>query len=213
MVTRIADAVSAYNRARKYTLFLEHLKPTQSDRLLDVGYADEEYSLNDNYIEKHYPYPRNITALGILDPSQFKVRYPEVVAVRYDGSRFPFDNNQFEIGWSNAVLEHVGDTIAQTRFLGELKRTCKRVFVTTPNRYFPIETHTRVPFLHWLPKAWFDRLLLLLGKSWATGNQMNLLSERDLERLLNLADVIHYRIFRNRYFLFTLDFVVIMEQE
>ena len=211
IVSRIADAVSGYNRARKYALFLECLKPTQSDKLLDVGYADQEYSLNDNYIEKHYPHPNNITALGILEPSQFKIRYPEVVTVRYDGSTFPFDNGQFEIGCSNAVLEHVGDTSTQTLFLSELTRTCKRVFVTTPNRFFPIETHTRVPLLHWLPKAWFDRVLLLLGKSWATGNYMNLLSERDLKRLLNRADVIHYKIFRNRYFLFTLDFVVICE--
>ena len=27
------------------------------------------------------------------------------------------------------------------------------MFLTTPNRWFPIEVHTRLPLVHWLPNA------------------------------------------------------------
>ncbi len=36
--------------------------------------------------------------------------------------------------------------------LAECCRVAHRAaFVTTPNRWFPIEVHTRIPFVHWLP--------------------------------------------------------------
>jgi hypothetical protein len=35
----------------------------------------------------------------------------------------------------------------------ELCRVAARVFVTTPNRFFPLEVHTLLPFAHWLPPA------------------------------------------------------------
>ncbi|MDR2410330.1 MAG: hypothetical protein LBE13_19775 [Bacteroidales bacterium] len=43
-------------------------------------------------MEKNYPYPSNITALGIEDYDLFKVRYPDVSVVRYDGRVFPFED-------------------------------------------------------------------------------------------------------------------------
>src|SRR5919202_1557251 len=30
-------------------------------------------------------------------------------------------------------------------------RVARRVFVTTPNRWFPLDPHTLLPFVHWLP--------------------------------------------------------------
>ncbi len=63
--------------------------------------------------------------------------------------------------WSNAVLEHVGTRDDQLLFLREVRRVGRRVFLTTPNRHFPVEVHTRTPLLHWLPKPVFERYLRL----------------------------------------------------
>jgi len=47
-------------------------------------------------------------------------------------------------------------------------RVCRRgVFLTTPNRWFPVEFHTVLPLVHWLPKPQFRALLRKLG---APGN-------------------------------------------
>lgn len=204
----LADKISAYNRDRKWRLFLEQLEPHAGLSVLDVGFNAEEYSSVDNYIEKHYPYPERITALGLGSPEAFEARYPSVRAVRYDGGTFPFSDKEFDVCWSNAVIEHVGDREQQLAFLREIRRVSRRAFITTPNKRFPIEVHTRTPLLHWLPKPIFERYLHAIGKGWATGRYMNLLSWGEIRRLLADAGIENYRIYRNRLCFLTLDFVI-----
>ena len=81
--------------------------------------------------------------------------------------------------------------------------------MTTPNRWFPVESHTKVPFLHYLPKTFFDFLLNKLGKSWATGSYMDLVGERRLRELLRTAGFIEFELRKNRLGPFTVDFVII----
>jgi SAM-dependent methyltransferase len=207
----LAYEISAYNRRRKWRLFLEEIAPTERMRILDVGFSEDEYSSTDNFVEKHYPYPEMLTAMGIDVPVGFRNRYPKVTAVRYDGGVFPFEDKAFDVCWSNAVIEHVGDRNEQILFLKEIKRISRRGYITTPNKYFPIETHTRIPVLHYLPKKVFDKFLALIRKGWAAGDYMHLLSLSDLESLLASADILNYNIFKNSFAGFTLDFAVIFE--
>jgi SAM-dependent methyltransferase len=132
-----------------------------------------------------------------------------VKAVTYDGRTLPFANQQFDIVWSNAVLEHVGDRSAQLQFIRELRRVGKHGYLTTPNRYFPIEVHTRMFLLHLLPKSWFDWILRRVGKSWAAGEYMRLLGESELRQLLREAGLSNPLIIKNRLIGMTLDFVII----
>jgi SAM-dependent methyltransferase len=204
----IAHKISHFNRERKWKLFNQLLKPTAKTTVLDVGFSDEEYSESDNFLEKHYPYPENLTALGVDVPKKFIERYPKVKAVKYDSGKFPFKDDSFDVCWSNAVIEHVGDRQKQVDFLKETKRVAKTGFITTPNRHFPMEVHTRTPLLHFLPKRIFDKYLGLINKKWATGEYMNLLSLKDLKGLLWEAGIADYKIFKNKFFFFTLDFVI-----
>jgi hypothetical protein len=52
--------------------------------------------------------------------------------------------------------------------------------------------------------------LRLLGKTWATGNYMNLLSLVELNKLLDAAGIKKYQIKENKLLGFTLDFVIIL---
>lgn len=205
----LAHTISAYNRRRKWGLFLKEIAPTQEMRVLDVGFSEGEFSSTDNFIEKNYPYPEMLTALGTDIPAKFKLRYPKVSAFHYDGIVFPFEDKTFDVLWSNAVIEHVGDRDKQLFFLKEIKRVSKRAFITTPNRFFPIEVHTLVPFLHYLPKKIFERYLMLIGKRWATGGYMRLLSHAELKSLLADAGITEYRIIKNTLGGSTLDFIVL----
>jgi SAM-dependent methyltransferase len=202
--------VSRYNRDRKWRLFLEALAPTAQTTVLDVGFQDEEYQSADNYLEQHYAWRGQITALGVEEPVHFRERYPDVEVVLYDGAgAWPFADGAFDIVWSNAVLEHVGDRDAQLHFLREARRVGRHVFLTTPNRGFPIEVHSRLPLVHWGPKAVLDGTLRLIGKPQFTGDYMRLLSARELRRLLREAGYAQPRIVRNRLGGPTLDFVVV----
>jgi len=206
----IAQRVSNYNRERKWAQFLALVEPRPGLRVLDVGFTEKEHQEADNFFEKHYPFPSNITALGVDEPVEFSKRYPEVQAVKYDGRKFPFEDKSFDIAWSNAVIEHVGNAAAQTMFLAEIVRVSRFAFVTTPNRYFPLEVHTRLPLLHWLPKPVFDKILVALKMDWAAGDYMDLLGEHDFKKRLADVGVANYRFVKNRLVGIPMDFVAII---
>jgi hypothetical protein len=197
---------------RKLDQLVRFLKPGPDDSILEVGIATREYSAVDNFLIKNYPYRSKITALGLGDCSEFRNTYPDVPFVGYDGTRFPFHDGHFDIAHANAVIEHVGPLKAQELFLKEIARVCQRGMITTPNRNFPVETHTRVPLLHWMGKERFDRFLRLIGKDWATGDYMHLLTDKGLRLLAGKAGLKNYVIVRNRALGMSLTFSLIWIQ-
>jgi hypothetical protein len=70
-----------------------------------------------------------------------------------------FESGQFDIVFSNSVIEHVGDYSDQRKMANEVMRVGKRYFVQTPYFYFPIEPHFAFPFFQFFP-IWFRVWLL-----------------------------------------------------
>jgi SAM-dependent methyltransferase len=182
----LADAISLRSRRRKFGLFMEAMRPTPDTTVLDVGvddvgFGDQRGCATLNFFEELYPWPERITALGQHEGRTFTERYPRARYVRGDALELPFEDAAFDIAFSNAVIEHVGPREAQRRFVAELVRVAPRVFVTTPNRWFPVEVHTRLPLVHWLPERAAHRAYELVRKPWAKEN--HLLGPGDLEEL------------------------------
>ena len=154
MLRRTAFRVSLWSRERKLRLFLELLEPGPETTVLDVGVTDAPFGggSTDNYFEARYPWPERITAVGTTGLDRFAAAFPRVRVVRADGRELPFADGEFDVGYSNAVVEHVaGGRAGQRRFVGELCRVARRVFVSTPNRWFPVDPHSLLPFVQWLP--------------------------------------------------------------
>ncbi|HEX4679215.1 MAG TPA: methyltransferase domain-containing protein [Gaiellaceae bacterium] len=162
MLRRVASRVSMRSRERKLQLFLDLLQPGPETTVVDVGVTDAPFGAGstDNFFEALYPWPEQITGVGHTELDRFAAAFPQVRAVRADGRDLPFGDAAFDVGFSNAVVEHVaGGRGGQQQFVHELCRVARRVFVTTPNRRFPLEVHTLLPFVHWLPKGPRERLL------------------------------------------------------
>ena len=167
MLRRVASRVSMRSRRRKLDLLLELLQPGPETTVVDVGVTDAPFGAgsSDNFFEALYPWPERITAVGPTELERFGAAFPGIRAVRSDGRDLPFADGEFDLGFSNAVVEHVaGGREGQRRFVEELCRVAGKVFVTTPNRWFPVDPHTLLPFVHWLPRARArDRLLRARG--------------------------------------------------
>ena len=184
---RLADQISLRSRRRKLALFLETMRPTAETTVLDVGadelgFGDAEGACGTlNFFEEHYPWPEQVTALGLADGERFRERYPHVRYVQGDALELPFADGEFDVVFSNAVVEHVGERERQRRFVAEAHRVGRRVFLTTPIRWFPIEVHTLLPLVHWLPEPVAHRAYDLARKPWAKEN--HLLGPGDLRSL------------------------------
>lgn len=143
-----------------YERFLAQTKIRADETLLDVGVTSDQTYEASNYLEAWYPHKEKITAVGIDDASFLEQRYPGLTFHRANGRDLPFASHSFDVVHSSAVLEHVGNASNQTRFISELTRVARRVvFLTTPNRWFPVEFHSVLPLIHWLPKPAFRRVL------------------------------------------------------
>ena len=77
-----------------------------------------------------------------------------------------FLDREFEIAFSNSVIEHVGPRVRQEAFAKEVRRLGHRYWVQTPSLWFPIEAHTGMPFWwfygspmrSWIIKRWYRKL-------------------------------------------------------
>lgn len=179
-VWRVTRGFAERSRRRRFGLFLREMRPTPFDRVLDVG-AGEGEGRGVNFLEDMYPWPDRITALALADMPAFRRAHPAVTLVVGDGRRLPFADRSFEIAFSNAVIEHVGTSADQRRFVAESCRVADRVFLSAPNRWFPLDSHTMVPFAHWLPLRWRNAIYRALGRgSYASEQSLRLIGAREL---------------------------------
>jgi len=87
-----------------------------------------------------------------------------VFIVYYPGASLPFPDNTFDIVDSVQVLEHVHQP---QLYLDEIVRVLKpggMCYLEFPNRLYPVEQHTRIPLITFLPKRLGDRLCKLLSQ-------------------------------------------------
>jgi hypothetical protein len=95
----------------------------------------------------------------------------------------PFDNGSFEIATTNAVREHAGSVENQLLLIRELCRVARKVFISVPNRFFPIEHHTALLFVHYHKKA-FQIACRIAGKSeWAREENLILMTPQRLRHV------------------------------
>ena len=185
----LASRLSYCARTKMFALFLNTFQPDQSTTVLDVGVTSDSSFRESNYFEQFYPYPQNITCVGTEDGSHLMKKHP---GLRFEQVRprepLPFRDSQFDIVFSNAVVEHVGCRQQQANFIGELNRVAKAFFITTPSRWFPVEHHTGLPLLHYLPVRLFRSLISdSRYHYWASEEHLNILTAHDLSRILPSA--------------------------
>lgn len=190
-LTKIRTKVSFKARKKMFSLFMKIVKPRVDDEVLDLGVTPDTSLYESNFFEKMYPYPKNLTVASVEDCRFLVDEYAlkDFVKTTAD-EKLPFCDGQFDILFCNAVIEHVGTRESQKFFLNECCRVAKKVFITTPNRYFPMEMHTFIPLLHWMPWPIFQRIVKVIkrndGQFWADIKNLNLLSKRDILQMKNM---------------------------
>jgi Methyltransferase domain len=148
---RAVLAYSLYNRRKKANFILGFLAEHGINDVLLVGATgdenvDDPNLANSGVIEKciaeHYPVKMGIN----IEPAI--TTYPFMIA---DARALPFADGCVDFALANAIIEHVGQEPDQRRMVGEMTRVARTWIITTPNKWFPVESHTSTLFLHWIP--------------------------------------------------------------
>jgi hypothetical protein len=183
-------------RRRMYERFLAETGVQSEDTILDIGATSDRSYDHSNYLEAWYAHKERLTAVGVDEAAFLETSYPGLTFVKADGRQLPFADGSFDFAHSSAVLEHVGSRRQQEQMLREMWRVARKgVFVTTPNRWFPIEFHTVLPLLHWLPQPLFRAILRRIGRDFfAEENNLNLLTRRELGELARRGGITGFRI-------------------
>lgn len=75
------------------------------------------------------------------------------VEVKGNALSLPYQYGDFDLIFSNSVIEHVGSRKNQEIFASEVKRVCDKYIIQTPSFWFPLEPHSLIPFFQYIPHA------------------------------------------------------------
>jgi len=183
------SATVARWRRRRYDLFLELCEVESDDRILDVG-AGGGAAL------ERFNTTNEIVAVDLRPQATAWLAKGNVTVQQADGTCLPFEDGEFDVAFSNSVIEHV-PTHLQPAFAAEIRRVARRYFVQTPNRRFPIEPHYQLPLFQFLP----ERIQQALNRRFTLGWQakghwedIHLVSAQELQRLFPDAEIHRERV-------------------
>lgn len=198
-------------RKKRLALFNSLIESIPSPvNILDVGGTQTFWDTSGFFDEK-----MNLIKITLMNVRKVPVSRPNFNSIVGDARDLKeFKENQFDVVFSNSVIEHVGDYNDQLQMANEIRRVGKRYFVQTPNLYFPIEPHFVFPFFQFLPvevKLWlithFD-----LGFYQKITNKKTALDAVTSIKLLNKKEFIslfpNAKIFEEKFFGLTKSFIV-----
>jgi SAM-dependent methyltransferase len=152
---RLVRRIARPQQRRLYEAFANAFPPRPDRAVLDLGVNGSLERCEQYFFEHHYPYQSRVTGCGLESGDHFRRCFPEATYVQTRrGESLPFEDGAFDVVFCNAVIEHVGSRAVQAAFMREILRVGRAAFVTTPNRWYPVELHTVLPLVHWLPTSW-----------------------------------------------------------
>lgn len=205
----VVQRVRTRARARRSRLFRTEFRLTAETRVLDLGSEDGSSIaavLRETPVKARNVYIADINSRAVLRGEKIYGFRPVVIP---ETGRLPFQDGFFDIVYCSSVIEHV--TILkqsvwslrsgrdfcsqaenrQREFAQEIIRLGKAYFVQTPNRWFPIESHTWLPFAAYLPRRALLALLRLTNRVWIkkTTPDWRLLTVSDMRRMFPDAEI------------------------
>tara|TARA_B100000886_G_scaffold340550_1_gene311138 strand:+ start:4517 stop:5209 length:693 start_codon:yes stop_codon:yes gene_type:complete len=201
------------NRNMFYDYFSKSVTVIEKYNVLDVGTTDIVNNHENIFIQK-YPYKEKITCLSNQKLIEIENKFPQIKTQLGDGRKMNFNDDYFDVVHSNATLEHVGNNNSQLQFINECYRVSKKfVFIQTPNRFFPLDFHTKLPLIHFLPGPIHRFLLKIFGLSFYSDiNNLNLVSKKKLLEFLTKLNIKNFNIIEHKLLGFVSNLILIIRK-
>ena len=159
--------------------------------ILDIGTTSDSENESSNIIIKNL---KNLNSYKSISDQKITMQlFEKKVKKSITGnfSKKEFDDLRSDLVISNATIEHVGSKRRQKKMIANIIKLSKIMFIIiTPNRFFPIDFHTKIPLIHWFPKKIHRFILKVLGlKFYAKEKNLNLLSKNDFVEIIDQKEV------------------------
>ena len=186
------------------------IKDLQIHDALDIGTTSDDKNASSNIVIKNIKNIDEFKCISdqIVNSDFFNKKIKKSITEEF--SENELINFSSDLVVSNATIEHVGNTLNQKKMLENVIKLTKKIFViTTPNKFYPIELHTKIPLIHWFPKSIYRKILKFLGLSfYANEENLNLLSVNEFKKMLDNYKI-KYEIRFIKLFFFKSNIIII----
>ena len=179
---KFLDKIAFKKRIEIAHVINKETKNFELNDALDIGTTEDTINESSNTIIKNL---KKINIFKSISNQEIKSSFFQKKlnkSITKDFTKTELDEFCSDIVLSNATIEHVGNEQKQRKMIDNVIKLSKKVFViSTPNRSYPVDFHTKIPFIHWLPKDLHRKILKIIGLSfYAKEENLNLLSKKDL---------------------------------
>ena len=213
-INYIFEKIANNARSEFFNILKRNTKYSKKNSIIDIGTTP---SLDDiqNIILSKIKDNKKVVCLSNLNCKILKKKYPNIKKIlKGDGRNNKLPNDSFDIVHSNATIEHVGSYKNQLLFIKECLRISKKyVFIQTPNRFYPVDFHTIIPFIHWLPKKIHRKILKIIGLNfYSLEKNLNLLSKIELINLCEKLNIKNYKIIKHKLCFITSNLILLIKK-
>ena len=195
------DSIVNKWRRKRFSVFTQLVKGLPKPvKILDVG-GTENFWVQMGFTGN------NDALITLLNTKQINTSYINFTYTYGDARDLKaYVDNEFDVVFSNSVIEHVGDFNDQQKMANEIRRVGKKYYLQTPNYYFPIEPHFLFPFFQFLPMevkvfltmkfklGWFEKCITK-NEAMELVNSIRLLKRNEIEMLFPDGRILKEKVF------------------
>jgi SAM-dependent methyltransferase len=214
-VSHLVRAISQSARRKRAQSFRDAFVLDENTRILDLG---SENGCNIHAVlQGTRVKPQNVYIADICKEAveTGAKRFGFVPVYVDESGPMPFPDRFFDVVYCSSVIEHVtvpkhqvwhefsgkkfreAARKRQKEFSDEIRRLGRQYFVQTPYCHFPVESHSWLPFIAWVPRRLQLPILRLSNALWVkqTDPDWCLLNRADLAGLFDDARIVEEKLF------------------
>ena len=211
---RLFDTIIRRKRVEIIQIIQQELKQFRIRDCLDIGTTPDDKNKSSNFIVKNLKKNFEYKSYSNCEIEDAFFLVSKNGSITEDLSEEKMNYLKSDVVLSSATIEHVGSYENQKKMIKNVALLTNKIFfITTPNKYYPIDFHSKLPLVNMLPNNIFRKILKFFNFEYLSKEEnLNLLSLKDLKNFL-LETKIHkdfdIKIKHIRLFFIKSNFIII----
>lgn len=211
---KVFDKIIKKKRLEILNIIKKELEKIKVMDCLDVGTTPDIKNESSNFIIKNLKLLINYKAFSNFKITDSFFITSTIGSITDNLNDETVKNLKSDVVLSSATIEHVGSYENQKKMIKNISLLTNKIFfITTPNKYYPIDFHSKLPFVNMLPNNIFRKILKILNFDYLSREEnLNLLTQKDIEQFLfenNLYENFDIKIRYIKLFYFKSNFIII----